>query len=278
MSLRVKVGCDPEFFLINKKTMARVSAHDIVPGTKAAPHKLDKGAVQADGTAVEINIDPASSADEFEDNLHTVLDQVRKIVPSEFSFDYTPTIQYPARYWEGLPDSAKVNGCDPDYFAAGITWTPTIRPINMRNGAQCFGGGHLHVSWTKDADVDDKNHLFDCTVVVDSLERWYSTAHFIWDTDYKRGFEYGGRVFRPKPYGVEYRSPSNAWLRYPLLWPWIFESVDRVLDCVAKNRKRDGFEYYYHSSRIARANKSFATYFGKDFPELTEKMIEYTGT
>ena len=40
---------------------------------------------------------------------------------------------------------------------------------------------------------------------------------------------YGAKgAFRPKHYGVEYRVPSNAWLRYPALHKWMFNITRTV--------------------------------------------------
>mgnify|MGYP001584855390 CR=1 FL=1 len=59
--IEVTIGTDPEFFL--EKDGKPVSAHDLVPGTKHEPYPLGKSGahVQADGTAVEINIKPAKN-------------------------------------------------------------------------------------------------------------------------------------------------------------------------------------------------------------------------
>ncbi len=56
-------GCDPEVFLMVGDKY--VSAHGLFPGTKAEPFKVEKGAVQVDGLALEFNIDPAKTPEEF---------------------------------------------------------------------------------------------------------------------------------------------------------------------------------------------------------------------
>ncbi len=53
------IGADPEVFLkVGKKN---ISSHGLINGDKKNPLKVDKGAVQIDGTALEFNIDPAST-------------------------------------------------------------------------------------------------------------------------------------------------------------------------------------------------------------------------
>ena len=56
---QILVGCDPEVFVA--KGGKFISAHGMIPGTKKAPHKVERGAVQVDGMALEFNIDPAAS-------------------------------------------------------------------------------------------------------------------------------------------------------------------------------------------------------------------------
>jgi hypothetical protein len=61
--MEFKIGADPEFFLRDKATGKFVSAHGLIPGTKRQPMKVDKGAVQVDGMALEFNIDPVTNLD-----------------------------------------------------------------------------------------------------------------------------------------------------------------------------------------------------------------------
>src|SRR5690606_33825534 len=96
----VTIGCDPEFFLKLRSNGANRSAHGIVPGTKKEPHKLDKGAVQLDGTAVEFNIEPAKSPKDFTNNIESVLKDIRKIVPERYAFNFSPSVVYGAKYFD----------------------------------------------------------------------------------------------------------------------------------------------------------------------------------
>lgn len=68
------LGADPEIFVGRQGQF--FSAHDLIPGNKRRPHPVDKGAVQVDGMALEFNIDPASSYEEFQGNLDHVMAQL----------------------------------------------------------------------------------------------------------------------------------------------------------------------------------------------------------
>ena len=70
--MQILVGADPELFVKNPNSGEFISAHGMVPGTKYDPYKVDKGAIQVDGMALEFNIDPARTVDEFVRNITEV--------------------------------------------------------------------------------------------------------------------------------------------------------------------------------------------------------------
>lgn len=229
----IKLGADPEFFLQGKYNK-NISAHNLVKGTKSDPFPLNKGALQADGTAVEFNIDAASTPEEFALNIQTVLTQVREIVPKEYEFKFTPTIQYGREYFrESIPKTAKELGCDPDFDAWDLgSVNPRPEPLEgFRTGS-----GHLHIGWTEGADPKDPDHLDDCMSIVRRLDYYFKPIAGIWETpaDQARRRLYGNwGAFRPKSYGVEYRVLGNSWLKHPKLWPWMFRYVNHAVDSLA---------------------------------------------
>ena len=211
----IMVGCDPEFFLYDTKLKQYVSAHEIVPGTKRDPFKIPGGAVQCDGTAVEFNIDPARTREEFANNINRVLTHIRKKIPKYLEFKFLPSIAYQMPYWEKLPDYCKESGCDPDYICGYIR-----EPKKIEYG-QVIGGGHIHMSWGVQAPVSLK-HFNDCVGIVGLAS--YNFRYILnMDKDSYRKYITSMNIHRPKPYGVEYRSPSNMWLNTPDMWPKIFD-------------------------------------------------------
>ena len=74
--MELKIGCDPELWIFDKKLGKIISAHGLFPGTKAEPYAVTHGAVQVDGMAAEFNINPASSAEEFTFYVLSVLKDV----------------------------------------------------------------------------------------------------------------------------------------------------------------------------------------------------------
>jgi hypothetical protein len=75
------------------------------------------------------------------------------------------------------------------------------------------GAGHLHFGWTEDADLTDPQHVLNCRDLVKQLD-WYIGAWLLEkEPDNTRRKLYGrAGACRYKPYGVEYRVPSNVWI------------------------------------------------------------------
>lgn len=223
-----KLGCDPEFFV--KRDGKFVAAHNLVPGTKVAPFKVDKGAVQVDGCALEFNIEPATNADEFVNNTRTVLKQLLDMVP-DYEAAFEPVANFDPDYFATVPDEAKELGCEPDYNA----YTGTTNPRPEGDRPFRTASGHIHIGWTNDVDPYDPVHFADCCEVVKQLDYSLGLASLLWDTDNTRRSLYGkAGAFRPKSYGVEYRVLSNRWLASDALMKWVFnrttESLTDLLD------------------------------------------------
>lgn len=78
--MELKIGTDPECAIYDTENKMYVSAHDLIPGDKNNPFKVEKGAVQVDGLAAEFNIDPATTAEEFDDNISSVINQLTDMI------------------------------------------------------------------------------------------------------------------------------------------------------------------------------------------------------
>lgn len=225
----VTIGADPEVFIVDTVKNSFVSAHDIIPGTKKKPYDLDvsrrlsrqKGlACQADGTALEINIPPADSVLSFLYSIGVALGETAvAYLKKDQRLCATPVARYSKDYFGTLPATALELGCDPDYDAwNGGKANP--RPTSLTYPYARTGAGHIAVGWRPAdnmvEDVFESNHFNDCIMMVQMMDLIYDEIrswHEVPDDEYRRGL-YGKRgAFRPKPFGVEYRTPSNSWLR-----------------------------------------------------------------
>lgn len=218
------IGADPEVFVMDRKEGKFISAHGLVKGTKYAPTPVENGAVQVDGMALEFNISPASTEEEFVSNIFSVKQQLHQMIGADqFDLVAVPTVNFNKDVWEITPEEAKELGCDPDFDA----WQDGVanpRPDN--NTTMRTGAGHIHIGWGKDIDIEDPDHLAACMAVVKQLDASVGVASILWDIDGKRRELYGkAGAFRPKSYGVEYRVLSNKWLNDKALTSYVYKAV-----------------------------------------------------
>lgn len=223
----ILIGADPEMFLWSKRSDAFISAHDKLPGTKKEPFRVACGAVQVDGTAAEFNIDPASTAQEFYTNIKTVLKEMQGLVP-DYTLKAVPMVKYNKSYFDRIvPDYAKELGCDPDYDA----WERAINTPPDATGSMRTAAGHVHIGWTEDADPYDEEHFQKGAALARQLDYYLGIMSLEWDQDGTRRLLYGkAGAFRPKPYGMEYRVLSNAWLNRMSLVKKVFNLAKKGTD------------------------------------------------
>lgn len=226
--MEILVGCDPEVFV--KKNNVFQSAYGLIKGDKKNPQKVNRGAVQVDGMALEFNIDPAHSEDEFCINVQDVFKTMCMMVP-DYEVVATPVAHFDPLYMKNQPKEALELGCDPDYNA----WTgvPNIKPNGDR--PMRTASGHIHVGWTSDQDINEDNHRYRCNLVSQQLDFYLGLSSLSYDNDKERREMYGkAGCCRYKPYGVEYRTLSNAWLNSEKLMRMVYrntvEGVKQVID------------------------------------------------
>lgn len=229
MTIEILVGADPEIFMFDKAGKP-VSAHGAVPGDKKNPHKVQDGAVQVDGMALEFNINPAATAEEFSHHLQSVMSTLAAMVP-DYELRPVPVAEFGAAYLAKQPMEALELGCEPDYCA----WTDGA--VNPRpNGKADFrtGAGHVHIGWDKDIDIDDPVHREACVMASKQLDWSLGLGSMLYDNNAaakKRRQLYGAAgCFRPKSYGVEYRTLSNSWLASKELMEWVFSTTKKSIE------------------------------------------------
>lgn len=222
------LGCDPEFFVKNRVTGKLVSGHDIIPGTKEAPFKVDGGAVQRDGLALEFNIDPVQSHADWEKNMSLVLGWLKEAVHAhnkDYAIHITPFGVFDKDYFDSVPEEFKVLGCDPDYNFNGVQ---NQNPADIvQNRPIRTAAGHVHIGWTEGVeDPYEAAHFEDCRYVSDVLTRAMFQPRTL--PEFRRLELYGMKSsFRPKKYGVEVRSPSNTWIAHKKTRLQVYEGVVR---------------------------------------------------
>jgi len=220
---KILVGADPELFL--KKDGVHVSGVGLIPGTKAYPHAVECGAIQLDGMAAEFNINPAASEQEFITNLDTVMTILAETVP-EHEVVADPVAYFTREYMATQPAAALDLGCDPDFNG----WT---RSVNEKPDADIpfrTGSGHVHVGVVEGADVTDEQFFNVCCDAAKEMDLFLGLPSIFFDDDTQRREMYGkAGAFRPKSYGFEYRTLSNAWLRTDKLKRWVYKATQNCM-------------------------------------------------
>lgn len=231
-----KLGCDPECFLVDA-SKALVSAIGKIGGTKEEPRPLPIGdgfAVQEDNVALEYNIPPSESKDDFTSNVAKVMDYLSNMVHEQgLQFSNISAASFP--YSQLMHPKAMEFGCDPD-FNAWRNGKPNPRPSAADKRLRTCGG-HVHVGY-KFKDFGE------CINAIKHMDLYLGVASVIMDNGLLRKKLYGkAGAFRAKPYGVEYRSLSNFWVFDKKLTDWVWTATEQAMDAWQTHKvdfKEDG--------------------------------------
>jgi hypothetical protein len=212
--MNLTIGCDPELQIIGLKGIKGGNcspAWELTKGTKSKPELVlettVKGlAVQADGVALEFNIAPHKldsilSCGDFVDTIQLSIISLRNKYGRSLGYEPTCSNYTPEDLKHPL---ALAYGCDPDFDAySNIPTAPRIIAESAINPKVKFFGGHVHVGY--DLTLCPPNIM---AQLMDLF--WYGSMQH--EHQGLRRAAYGrAGIFRPKPYGVEYRTPSAQW-------------------------------------------------------------------
>lgn len=217
----ITIGADPELFVKDKKTGLFVSGHDLIPGDKQNPHPVPNGAVQVDGLALEFNIDPAESYEQFQGNLDSVKNTLGSMI-GDREFLQDASVMFDEEFAKDIPPFHMMLGCEADYNG----WTleenvPATGQEMMRTA-----GGHVHLGGFPTDSPFGGEHYELCGRLARIMDETLGMYSVLWDKDDKRRSMYGqAGCFRPKSYGMEYRTMSNSWIFQPKLVKFVYEGA-----------------------------------------------------
>lgn len=241
------LGADPEVFVTRQGQL--LSGFGLIPGTKKNPHPVERGAVQVDGMALEFNINPAASREEFSLNIQTVMAQLKAMVP-DCELAIQAVANFGHEYMATQPEEARELGCDPDFNAY------TGRTNDRPDGDRPFrtAAGHVHVGFCTAAEVIDPVHRADCEMIVRQLDYYLGVPSLLLDPDDQRRELYGkAGAYRPKSYGVEYRVLSNFWLKSPELIEWVYTQTMLAMSALEAGKIAPNVEAIINNSDKAMA-------------------------
>src|SRR6476661_615018 len=183
---KILVGADPELFVKDSKGRYR-SAHGMIAGTKADPFPVACGAYQVDGMAVEFNIHPAATPEEFQTNIQRVMEQMEAALPKGHTMHSDSTATFHGNHLRVQPEEATQLGCEPDFNAY------TLAENEKPNGKVKFrtASGHVHIGFVDGADVRSQEHMIRCAMLIKHLDVFLGLPSLLWDKDTKRRELYG---------------------------------------------------------------------------------------
>lgn len=243
----VTIGADPEIFVARRGQI--VSAHNLPIGTKKQPKETQHGHVQVDGLACEVNVRPSLSKISFIKNCSSVLQDLDYLVKQsdpEMYLVCQATASFEEKYLESLPSEALELGCDPDWDAYNLQ--PNPRPDAKQNFRTA--GGHIHIGWCEDAQVESIDHIAKCAEVAKQLDYTIGLYSLEFDNDSKRRELYGrAGCFRPKTYGMEYRVLSPMWLtstaHTSMVWSGVMKGLRMLNEEIVLDEQFDGLARDY---------------------------------
>jgi hypothetical protein len=226
--MSITIGADPEFFVYHYHegeydeyeddyidNSRYVPCVDLVPGTKEEPHPLTESGTfcHEDNVCVEIGIPACTTAHEFT----AYIGEAKRALYQDFFAreGYELAFDAAVRFSASELDSkqAKQFGCDPDYDAYTNGEMRHI-PKTTVDGHWRYAGGHIHIGGDFNCPPFVAALFADLFLGVGIHKRWEQYAPMV--NDSKRVAWYGQPgIFRPKPYGIEYRTPSSWWAAGP---------------------------------------------------------------
>ena len=212
------IGADPEVFLMDREGNF-VSSIGKFGGSKLNPLPIpgmrSGFAVQEDNVTVEFNIPPSRSAKQFSNFIKSALDFIsEKADKMNLTVAVVASALFPKKELED--PRAQHFGCEPDFNVWTERENPRPEATNKRLRS-C--GGHVHMSYQ-----GNQIHLGQLA------DLFIGCPSIMFDADTQRRELYGkAGACRLKEYGVEYRVPSNFWIKSPELTEMVFEQAQAAI-------------------------------------------------
>lgn len=231
------IGCDPEFFLRQRKSGKMICAIPFIKGTKYEPEDLPSGAgnIQRDNVSVEFATNPAIGPKDFVKKIQQTLTDVRDKIPKDCELLAEPSAHFSQDQLEH-PDS-QIFGCEPDCDAWTVTEnkTPYLEDLTFRS---C--GAHIHIGHQK-GDGNEFLLSFNGKIqMIRTMDAIHGIIATILDSSKSANARrqlYGkAGAHRPKEYGVEYRVLSNFWLKSPELVMLIYNLTKDAIEIVRNGK------------------------------------------
>jgi hypothetical protein len=222
------IGADIEVFFFNKKENHFISAEGYIQGTKDVPYIFDTEnpmfAVSLDNVLAEFCIPPVTDAKSWLQNIKKSFDYVNSLAPENCIAVAHPAANLNPSYLQ--TPNARRFGCEPDVDVWALCYN---EPPRSKDRTLRSAGGHIHIGWD-----EPTNEIREA--MIKAMDLYVGIPSVLQEPNNKRKELYGkAGAFRPKVYGVEYRTVSNYYLQSDNLLGWIYEATNNAIDFVNNN-------------------------------------------
>jgi len=232
----VVFGCDPEFFF-KKKDGSVVGAEFVLPdeGLKCVVKDKKVGGKTAvgeghsnfiiDGVQAELNVRPNSCRANLGFEISAALKHLKetKLKDTDINADFSQGVELKQTELDGLSDKYQKFGCSPSLNVYNqFTGGKNVINVDPKKYLYRSAGGHIHLGVPTIGDERVKKALENPHLTIPVLDLIVGNTLVIIDRDPVNSMRrqvYGkaGEHRTPK-HGLEYRTPSNYWLKsYPLM-------------------------------------------------------------
>lgn len=217
---RPMLGGDPEFFITTKRGK-------ILSACQFLPSKFNKKGVMShgrslgkfffDGVQGEMNIAPSACRETLTIRIWKVLNSIKKSIGEDYKLVMKPSVVVSRAVLDRADPEAKRFGCSPDWNA--YTGLQNESKLNGDTHRVRYGGGHIHIGFgKKDRMLDDPDLFLKFVILLDLILGIPMLLLDVGPAGDRRRKYYGkAGTFRETRWGVEYRQPSNIWLKSPEL-------------------------------------------------------------
>lgn len=235
------IGADPELFIFNTENKEFIPSFEIFKGGKRNPEIFyEEYAVLSDNAMVEFNIPPSDNELDFITRLNTAMEYIQRRLPENCFLTVDEEAEFSKQYTKN--ERFMEFGCAPQKNMYNIPGKhPYEIPENIR-----FAGGHIHIGI---------NGQFDKKRLVKFLDIFVGLPLLTYKNKISRQDFYGmPGNFRDTSYGLEYRTPSNNWLKSNESISNLYQSVNKAVQlCFDKSIKElsdnEIIEAFYFKTR-----------------------------